>query len=144
MTGIVVGVDGSEGARAALNWAVREAELRGITLDAVCAWSFPIPVGFPYAEMQGMAAEDLQQRAEALLAIEVDKALAETGLDVTVARHARMGHPTQILQEAAKDADLLVVGMRGRGGFVGLLLGSTSRTCAEHARCPVVIVPQRA
>ena len=141
MNRIVVGVDGSEGARAALRWAIREAELRGAAVEALCVWSFPVPVGLPYAEMQGMAIEDFGQRATATLAVEVDKALAEEGLDVEVTQRVIMSHPVVALREAAQHAELLVVGTRGRGGFAGLLLGSTSRECAQHAPCPVVIVP---
>jgi nucleotide-binding universal stress UspA family protein len=91
--------------------------------------------------MQGMAAEDFQQRATATLAVEVDKALAEEGLDVPVKQRVVMSHAVIALRQAAENADLLVVGTRGRGGFTGLLLGSTSRECAQHAPCPVVIVP---
>lgn len=141
MNRIVVGVDGSDGARAALRWAIREAHLRGVAVEALCVWSFPVPIGFPYAEMQGMAAEDFQKRAKATLAVEVDKALADEGLDVEVTQRTAMSHPVVALREAAANADLLVVGTRGRGGFTGLLLGSTSRECAQHAPCPVVIVP---
>jgi nucleotide-binding universal stress UspA family protein len=141
MNRIVVGVDGSDGARAALRWAIREAHLRGATVDALCVWSFPVPIGLPYAEMQSLAVEDFQQRATATLAVEVDKALAEEGLDVEVTQRVAMSHPVVALREAAQHADLLVVGTRGRGGFTGLLLGSTSRECAQHSPCPVVIVP---
>ena len=141
MNRVVVGVDGSDGARAALRWAIKEAHLRGATVEALCVWSFPVPTGLPYAEIQGIAAEDFQQRAQATLAVEVDKALAEEGLDVPVTQRVLMSHPVVALREAAEDADLLVVGTRGRGGFAGLLLGSTSRECAQHAPCPVVIVP---
>ena len=138
---IVVGVDGSDGGRAALRWALREAHLRGCSLEAVCVWSFPVPIGLPYAEMQGVATIDFQQRAESMLATEVDKALADEGVEVDVTRRAVMSHPVMALRQAAEHADLLVVGTRGRGGFTGLLLGSTSRECAQHAPCPVVIVP---
>jgi nucleotide-binding universal stress UspA family protein len=141
MRHIVVGVDGSDGARSALRWALREAHLRGCSVEAVSVWAYPVPIGYPYAEMQGMATIDFQQRAEAMLATEVDKALAEEGVDVTVTQRVLMSHPVLALRQAAESADLLVVGTRGRGGFTGLLLGSTSRECAQHAPCPVVVVP---
>jgi nucleotide-binding universal stress UspA family protein len=138
---IVVGVDESDGAQAALRWAVREAHLRGVTLAAVSAWSFPVPLGFPYAEIQGVASVDFHARAEATLATAVEKALADEGVHVPVESRVVMSHPVAALTKAAEGADLLVVGARGRGGFAGLLLGSVSRACAEHATCPVVIVP---
>jgi nucleotide-binding universal stress UspA family protein len=141
MRQIVVGVDGSEGGRAALRWAVREAHLRGCPLEAVSVWSFPVAAGFPYAEMQGLSSVDLRQRTESMLATEVDKALADEGVEADVSQRVVMSHPVTALRQAAEHADLLVVGTRGRGGFSGLLLGSTSRECAHHAPCPVVIVP---
>ena len=141
MNHIVVGVDGSDGARAALRWAIREAALRAVPVHAVWAWTYPVPIGFPYAEMQTMATVDFQQRAEASLAVEIDKAQAEEGLTVEVKGHAVLAQPAEALLRASEDAALLVVGTRGRGGFAGVLLGSVSRQCAEHASCPIVIVP---
>jgi nucleotide-binding universal stress UspA family protein len=120
---------------------VREAHLRGAQVEAVCAWSFPVPIGFPYAEIQGMASVDFQARATATLATAIDKALADEGVDVPVDARVVMSHPVPALTRAAEAADLLVVGTRGRGGIAGLLLGSVSRGCAEQAPCPVVIVP---
>jgi nucleotide-binding universal stress UspA family protein len=138
---IVVGVDGSDGAHAALRWAVCEAYLRGAKVEAVCAWSFPVPIGFPYAELQGMASVDLHARAEATVATAIEKALADEGVEVLVQSRVVMSHPVPALLGAAEAADLLVVGTRGRGGLAGVVLGSVSRQCAEHAPCPVVIVP---
>ena len=66
--------------------------------------------------------------------------LGEEAEGTEIERAVRMGQPAQVLVEEAEDADLLVVGSRGHGGFAGLLLGSVSHQCALHARCPVVIV----
>jgi nucleotide-binding universal stress UspA family protein len=138
---IVVGVDGSGGAAAALRWALGEARLRDASVEALCVWHFPIPVGLPYADAQVMASVDLETAARSTLAVEVDKATADDDLPPAVEQRVIFGNAAEQLLEAAKGADLLVVGSRGRGGFAGLLLGSVSRACAEHASCPVVIVP---
>jgi nucleotide-binding universal stress UspA family protein len=139
MQTIVVGVDGSHGAEAALRFAVGEARLRGATLRAVHAWTLP-----PVLATSGMAPprtpgylEQLAADAERLL----DRALGEiTNGGPHVERVVVRGAPVRVLLEAAEGADLLVVGSRGRGGFAGLLLGSVSQQCAQHAPCPIVIV----
>jgi nucleotide-binding universal stress UspA family protein len=141
---IVVGVDGSPASRAALEWAVAEARLRHATLEVVHAWEFPAFVLTTYggATLPVVAPEDLERAARELVARTVagmagaDPVLR---LETTVVR----GHPANTLVEAAKGADLLVVGSRGHGGFTGMLLGSVSNHVAHHATCPVVIVRHR-
>ncbi len=139
---IVVGVDGSDGADAALHFAAEEAQLRGATLNAVHAWTLPPGLAVP-GVAPPLTTEYLDQLAadaEQLL----DRALAdiEDG-GPRVERTVVRGSPVTALVEAAADADLLVVGSRGRGGFAGLLLGSVSQQCAHHAPCPIVIVHPR-
>jgi nucleotide-binding universal stress UspA family protein len=135
MNGIVVGVDGSTGAAAALSFAVAEARLRGSVLHAVAAWDMPA-AAYPLAGGVDDLPVVLQQGAEDALT----EALA--GIDgVTVERHVFEGHPARVLLEAATGADLLVVGSRGLGGFARLLLGSTGQEVVHHAPCPVVVVP---
>lgn len=138
MATIVVGIDGSPASGKALRWALEEARLRGATVRAVYAWSFPFQGG-EIAHLAAQAAHDaLQQDAEQSAHTAVRKAL---GADAdTVERVVTEGPPVQALTAAARDADLLVVGSRGRGGFTGLLLGSVSTQCAQHAPCPVVII----
>lgn len=140
MARIVVGVDGSEESRAALRWALEEARLRGAALTAVYAWSYPMVPGRGIAPAAlAVPAGVLRQEAEEL----VESAAAEVGGEeagVTLRCVAVEGPPTDVLVEASKDADLLVVGSHGRGDVAGLLLGSVSRHCAHHAWCPVVIV----
>lgn len=132
---IVVGVDGSEPSRAALVWAAAEARLRHCPLSVVHAWESPTGMDRYAADATvevGLAARDL-----------LDGAIRETlgdRFDVEIHRDAVHGAPASALCDAAADADLLVVGSRGRGGFGGLLLGSVSKRCAAHAACPVVIV----
>jgi nucleotide-binding universal stress UspA family protein len=149
---VVVGVDGSAGAKAALRWALAEARLRQARLRAVHAWAAdygPGYLGGGYASMGGgygypgadagdfvsgmrQAAEEMLERVMAEMAVEAD--------GVEIERQVVQGVAAQVLVAAAGADDLLVVGSRGHGGFAGLLLGSVSQQCAHHARCPVVIV----
>lgn len=145
MSVIVVGVDHSPGAKAALRFAEEEARFRGATIHAVHAWQYAY-VG--YAGLEGSVPsigadiEQLRAAAEAALEASVREALPDT--DVEIKLQAIQGTPAGVLVEESRDADLLVVGSRGHGGFVGLLLGSVSQQCAHHAACPVVIVhPKR-
>ena len=133
---IVVGVDGSDQSKAALRWAVEEARLRGASVRAVYAWSAPyVPV--PGAVLTEHNLEELRLQGERMLEA-MNEEVDSKGVEVE--RTSVEGGPARVLVEAAKDADLLVVGSRGRGGFAGLLLGSVSQQCAHHASCPVVIV----
>ncbi|MCL4289915.1 MAG: universal stress protein [Thermoleophilia bacterium] len=139
---IVVGVDHSEGAKAALRFALEEATLRGSKLRAVHAWQFSIPV--PGIEgiypALGAGLSDLHRAAEEALDAELRGTIPEAG-EVEIERRVVEGAPGAVLVEESRGADLLVVGSRGHGGFAGLLLGSVSQQCAHHAACPVVIVP---
>lgn len=136
---IVVGVDGSSHAQAALRFAVAEARLRGATVEAVMAWHLPY-----YGGVAGMPLPLDSEGIERSYRAELDQAVARAdagGLAAPIERHLVEGTPAGVLIDASKGASLLVVGSRGRGGFVGLLLGSVSQQVAAHARCPVVIVP---
>lgn len=130
---LVVGVDGSPSSRNALEWAVRQAELAGGTITAITAWGYPLFYG---VEMAGVF-DDIHRAAEEALADTV----AQIG-DTRVAIHQEVvqGNIVEALLEAAATADLLVVGSRGHGGFVGSLLGSVSQHCSQYSPCPVVIV----
>jgi len=136
----VVGVDGSPGSVAALSWAAGLAKETGAELDAVTAWELS------YAWIDGYApdivrwAEEARRDAEERLGAAITA--AGVGAEVTVTRTVVEGATAQALLDASKDADLLVVGSRGRGGFAGLLLGSVSQQCVHHARVPVTVVPQ--
>lgn len=142
---IVVGVDGSDPSRAALRWALTEAGLRSATLEAVHAWDVPmiygpVGVGFPY-DTQG-----LDRAAHELLDQVVDEVTKEVAdrpgvAEVAIERTVTPGGPATGVLDAAEDADLIVVGRRGAGGFQRLLLGSVSDHVARHATCPVVVLP---
>ena len=139
---IVVGVDGSEGSLRALRWAAADARRRGAGLRAVFAWEPPTQaiVGAGWVVPDDAA---LARYGEAA-ATRLDEALESAADDlagIAVERRAVHGAPAKVLLAGAEDAVELVVGTRGHGGFVGLLLGSVSLQCAQHAPCPVVVVP---
>ena len=133
---IVVGIDGSEGSKCALRWAARQGELTGASLEVVMTWEVPV---LPYGVWAGYDASD---QAQETLDATVEEVLGSRNPGHVVATVTE-GRPEWALLEAAKKADLLVVGGRGHGLFAGLLLGSVSQHCAAHASCPVVVVPGR-
>jgi nucleotide-binding universal stress UspA family protein len=167
MARIVVGVDGSPGARRALEWAAGEAGLRRAVLQVVHAYQarhlaapfyFPSQHAVPPATDDDVAQEPAQlemaatlqdraefeeayrSRAEQLL----DSVLADLDGEVEVQRTVvEDRHPADALVSLSSDADLLVVGSRGRGGFTELVLGSVSHAAVLHAVCPVVVVPSQ-
>lgn len=139
---IVVGIDGSEGSKAALDWAVDEAVRRRAHLEIVSAWTVPplvslVEVGSTIKD--GSWFEQVATDAiEPLVAsIPADAVAAMDGMETEVVA----GDSAATLIAHAKGADLLVVGTRGRGGFKGLVLGSVGLQCVLHAPCPVVVVP---
>ncbi len=137
---IVVGVDGSKTAELAVRWAAAEARRRGAGLELVAAWEVPTSnYGFGLAPITEDVVKGLMQAAEENLGAAIDVVRAEAG-DVDVTTRVVEGQPAWALLDVSEDADLLVVGSRGLGGFRELLLGSVSQQCAHHARCPVVIV----
>jgi nucleotide-binding universal stress UspA family protein len=139
---IVVGVDQSEGAKAALAFAHEEARLRDATLRAVHAWQFGY---IDYTGFGGAAPaiggdiSELREAAAAALDATAREALPSPG-DVKIEQRVVEGSAGAALVDESRNADLLVVGSRGHGGFAQLLLGSVSQQCAQHAACPVVIV----
>lgn len=143
---VVVGVDGSAGASAALRWALAEARLRKTRLRVVHAWTVSFSglpaggygyLGGPLDSAPDHTPSEMHAAAEALLG----RVTADAGAQgVEIQRQVVEGGPAEVLLGAVTADDLLVVGSRGHGGFVGLLLGSVSQQCAHHAPCPVVIV----
>jgi len=137
---IVVGVDGSPSSLAALHWAVRQAGLTGGTVQAVIAWQYPVALsGYAWAPVPVVEAADCEEIAQKTVA-EAISTVGDAGKDVRISSRVVGGNPAQVLIDAAADADLLVVGSRGHGGFAGALLGSVSQHCVHHARCPVVVI----
>jgi nucleotide-binding universal stress UspA family protein len=137
---IVVGVDGSKGAHKALRVAVREAKEERATLRVVTAWHVP---GHAYGGLGFATPGDVHQAFEQQAKDTLEAALVDLGEDgrgAAIETIVREGRTATVLVEEAKDADLLVVGSRGLGGFAGLLLGSVSQECAHQAPCSILIV----
>jgi nucleotide-binding universal stress UspA family protein len=136
MKELVVGVDGSPDSRRALRWAAAVAERAGVQVRAVQAWTYPPmtavpgwPEVIPPPEMDTLTVEDARANIASVLGDVPDFVTAE----------ARFGPAAGAILRTVGPDSVLVLGSRGRGGFAGLLLGSVSRECIEHAPCPVVI-----
>lgn len=137
----MVGVDDSAGSARALAWAVDEAAVHGWAVHAVLAWELP-STGALGLDPMPVDVDALAEGAAATVAKVVAPIVAEADRrGVPLTAEAIQGQPRHVLLDLATDADLLVVGSRGHGGFVGLLLGSVSSYCAKHAPGPVVVVP---
>ena len=134
---IVVGVDGSDASIDAVQWAYRQAQLTYSELEAVACWHVPNQ----YAEL---VAEEIDWAARANSFLDEALATVEGEGEVHVTRTMMEGHPARVLTEMSANADLLVVGSRGHGGFAGMLLGSVSGHVSAHAHCPVVVVRHHA
>jgi nucleotide-binding universal stress UspA family protein len=132
---IVVGIDGSAASKEALLWAARQAELTHSSLEIVTTWDWPPSYGWAIPFPDGF---DPEKGVHAM----VEKAASDAQAQhpaIVIATRSLQGHPAPILVEASKGADLLVVGSRGHGEFVGMLIGSVGEYCATNAHCPVLI-----
>lgn len=140
---IVVGVDGSHASRQALRWALGEARARGT--DHTVHLLHVTPLEY-VAALTGEAIAPVEdatatERGRQVLEKMKAQAAADGYTDVSVTTQQLTGNVAASLLKASHDADLLVVGSRGHGGFTGLLLGSTAQACVAHASCPVTVVP---
>lgn len=131
---IVVGVDGSLASLDAVRWAAEQARLTGSEVEAVLSWQFPTM----FASEFYTAGNDWPHIAQ----LTMDSALSQVGdlSPVRITARVVQGHPAEVLIAASAEADLLVVGSRGHGGFAGALLGSVSEYVAAHATCPVLVI----
>ena len=136
---VVVGVDGSAESVAALRWAARYAAATGARVQAMLAWHYPSAVG---EAPVGVTPEPIRKETEAQMHETLDAAVgkAYAGQEATAEKSTAYGHPAQVLIEASREADLLVVGSHGHGTFTGMVLGSVSIHCVTSAFCPVVVV----
>ncbi len=138
---IVVGVDGSANAEAALEVAADEARVRGEPLRVVAAWEVPSTVyGGGFAPVDTEVFDSFRDRARDVAA-EAAKTAAEKAPDVQCEVVVEEGDAASVLLGQAKGAALIVVGTRGLGGFKSFLLGSVSQKVVHHAPCPVLVVP---
>lgn len=136
---IVVGYDGSSGARDALDFAIEAARPGKLAVEVVHAWFPSLPPSRFAAGYSGPRDSELVAAGEAVLAEGLDR-VKGSGVDLEVSGVLARGTATATLLESAERAHMLVVGSRGLGGFSGLLLGSTGLQVATHATCPVVVV----
>ncbi|WP_040797189.1 universal stress protein [Nocardia higoensis] len=136
---VVVGVDAGAAGEPAIEAAFAEAAVRGVDLVAVHAWSDLSSTEFAGASYVGTPPGTLLDSERALLAERL-AGWQERYPNVTVTRHVYLSGPREQLGEWSREAQLLVVGSRGRGGFRSLLLGSTSNWLVQHADCPVMVV----
>jgi nucleotide-binding universal stress UspA family protein len=136
---VVTGVDGSAESIAALQWACRYGAATGATVRAVRAWHYPSAV----LPVSGVAPEPIREEVEQHIREDLAGAIAQAAPDLAAAQvepHLVYGHPAEVLIAESQNADLLVVGHRGHGAFTGMLTGSVSIHCVNHAACPVVVV----
>lgn len=132
---VIVGVDGSDESLDALRWAVNYAKGMGAVVQAIRTWHYPWAMQTAPEQTDASVVKQIQG--------ELDDAVTRAGVDssgVTVERIVKEGHASLVLVNESADADVLVVGSKGRGAFTGMLLGSVSQHCAHGAHCPVVIV----
>jgi nucleotide-binding universal stress UspA family protein len=132
---IVAGIDGSPASMDALDWAARQANLSHSALEVIMTWDWPSTYGWAMSFPTGYDPSD----GVGKVLEEARAAIQEKYPAVEMSVRMAQGHPAPILVDASKGADLLVVGSRGHGEFVGMLIGSVSEFCATSAHCPVLV-----
>jgi nucleotide-binding universal stress UspA family protein len=137
---VVVGIDFSSGARAALRFALEDAARRGVPVDAVTAYR-PPDYWMDFYAIASYQTDQIREATLARLSTFVTEVAAEGPQPPPEVRlQTRLGAAADVLTRESHGADLLVVGSRGHGGFAHMLLGSVSMQCAQHASCPVTVV----
>jgi nucleotide-binding universal stress UspA family protein len=142
MPGIIVGVDGSSHSHRALEWAVHEAAIRHAPLTVLTVNQAVVGYSGGPVAYEGDPERAAQARAKAQE--ETDGVLGQAGegsRPPSVTVRSVTGLPAAEILSASADADLVVLGSRGAGGFKRLLMGSVSSQVTNHARCPVVVIP---
>ena len=139
---IVVGVDGSDGARAAVGYALDDGARRGAQVRVVCVFDEPQYWAVAYGMSAPAPLDEVTVGLEKAAQQMIDEVRAEHpgSADVPVDIRALIGSPAKVLLEQAHDADLLVLGHSGRGGFATVMLGSVALQCVLHAPVPLTIV----
>ena len=135
----MVAVDGSPAAQGALEWALMEGRSRKTAVKVIHAWEFPLASYYPEIDTTidpgHYAASSRHLLSEALAA----ESVIDRPDDVEA--QSVLGDPATVILEAAKNADLVVVGSRGLGGLMSIALGSVAARVSQHADCPVVVIP---
>jgi nucleotide-binding universal stress UspA family protein len=131
---VIVGVDGSDASIDALRQAARISSRLDLPLKVVSVWQYPLMLGTYVPDVNWAPEAD----AQAVIQTTIDAAFEDELPEMSTS--VRKGTPAHVLIEESEHAEMLVLGSRGHGGFAGLLLGSVSSACAEHAHCPVLIV----
>lgn len=134
---LVVGVDGSAGSKHALQWALSFARRINAEVEVIVAWTYPKAIAATGLSLV-VPPSEFEERARDAARTMVDES-DTSGLNVTV--RAVEGHEVEVLLTAARDADLLVVGAKGRHGFPGMTLGSVAAHCVAHSTVPTAVVP---
>ena len=140
MQTLLVGMDESPDAARALRWALEEGRLRAAKVVVLHAWEWPYPGHLGEVADKAIETLGVEGAAKAVLANMVEGALEGAKIDIAVEQRTVEGSAAKALIDASAEADLLVVGARGRGGLERLVLGSVSQHCAHHAHCPVLIM----
>ena len=140
---IVVGIDNSPGSALALEWALNEGMLRKCPVRAITCWSLPPLYGVDVAMVAGLDPAEIERYSAEMLLRAVTEATGKIGkaklANTTIEQVVLAGLPSQQIILESKGAEMVVVGSRGRGGFLGLLLGSTATQVIQHVTCPVVV-----
>jgi nucleotide-binding universal stress UspA family protein len=138
-SGIVVGIDGSKGSSTALQWAMHEAKLRGTDVTAVYAWAYPYAAGVDVVGYV-VAADEYEQMHRSTLDTAMREAVPDDAARAAIKTIIVCDSPGAALIKAGEQAQMIVVGARGHGGFLGLILGSVSTQVVHHASTTVVVV----
>lgn len=138
---VVVGIDDTDAAKAALRWAVHQAESTRGTVAAVAVWHQPVTMTAGTADMIAPIVDDADLEAQARRWLGDALGSLPGDTERLVRGEVLSGEPTEVLLERARGAELLVLGNKRRGSVAGAVVGSVALSCTHHAECPVVLVP---
>lgn len=140
---VVVGVDGSESSRRALRFALRHALLVGASVEVINSWEVPLPQDSESlaADTQSLHEEVFDRQSEEIVAGVLAEVIDDETEDLDISAVRMQSDPVKALLEAGREAELIVVGSRGRGGVRGLVMGSTSQGVLRQAKVPVAVLP---
>ena len=136
---IIVGVDGSDYSKKALREGARLAQALDAPLEAIACWHDPSVYAAPYRNISELKPETFRAHSQQMLETTLEEVF---GQDRPARLSTRLlhGRPTELFVEESKNAQMLVIGRRGVGGVLGMILGSVSSALVFHAHCPVLIV----